>query len=151
MSEIQAAKAKLTNLRADFEARKAQEWAEIQARAQVALDDAVWRARHEQGLSVYAIAKEYGTTNRNTIYSILTRAREFHNLVQPATSDVYTAERDPNNAAHWLLTSHALGSTVVVEPATHKVRKNDPNREAAAWWLANVHNNPEHEAWEVTK
>lgn len=149
MSEIQDAKRTLFNLRADFEARKAREWEEVRTKAQVALDEAVWNAR-KSGKSVYAIAKEYGTTNRNTIYDILKRAENYQSLIAPEpTSDT---ETEPANyvlsdldARTWLVTDSTNGRTVEVSKAT---RKPGANVGSPALGLE-MRRDPNHDAWAV--
>lgn len=109
------AKIRLMRLRTEFEAAKEREWRDIQARAQVDLDNAVWDAKNEGGMSVYAIAKAYGTTNRNTIYAILERASKHRQLLgldtpeadtTPTTDPYTTTEAD---ADHWLITETETG------------------------------------------
>lgn len=150
MSEIQDAKRTLFNLRADFEARKAREWEEVRTKAQVALDEAVWKAR-KSGKSVYAIAKEYGTTNRNTIYDILKRAENYQNLVAPAPN----TETEPANyvlsdldARTWLVTDSDTGRTVEVSKATRKPGANTGPEGTPALGLE-MRKDPNHEAWKV--
>lgn len=139
------AKMRLSRLRAEFDARKEREWAEVQARAQAALEDAVWSAKHEHGKSVYAIAQDYGTTNRNTIYAILQRAeaaREILKTDEPEPTR-YTWESTPT-ANEWDVTDTRTGAKVRVDVVRHRLVAGDPSNRA--WGLA-LHNNPDHEVW----
>lgn len=145
MTEIQDAKKRLFSLRADFEEQKAREWAEIKAKAQVALDEAVWRAR-KSGKSVYAIAKEYGTTNRNTIYEILKRAQDYQTLIAPETDE--TAARytlTDLDERLWLVTDSTNGRTVEINKVTRKTGVNTGEPALGP----EMRRDPDHEAWAV--
>lgn len=144
------AKMRMGRLRAEFEARKEREWAEINARAQADLDDAVWRAKNEDGLSVYAIAKMYGTTNRNTIYNILARAQEHRELLgldEPTTEAApaapYTLTEADDEGEHWLITHNESG-------AGAWVRKRDlrPTKSVGPGRLALDMVDRQHVAWQ---
>lgn len=61
--------------RKTFDEAKEREWGELSARLRIALEDAVFQAK-DAGTSVAAIARDYGTTDRGTIYRILARRAE---------------------------------------------------------------------------
>lgn len=67
---IESARRTLLTLRLDFEKRKREEWDTLNKRLQDDLDHAIWDA-HDAGESVAAIAREYGTQSRSTIYAYL--------------------------------------------------------------------------------
>lgn len=148
MNDILDAKTRLMRLRAEFETAKEREWLQVQSKAQSDLDDAVWRARNEDGLSVYAIAKMYGTTNRNTIYGILERAdkqRALLGLDTTATTEAAAApyevtEADPE---HWLVTHTATGQGAWVRKRDAK-----PTRSTGGGHLALDMTDREHVAWQ---
>lgn len=141
---VRKARADLLTLKAEFEARKAREWEDVQARARIALEDAVWNARHVEGRSVYEIAQMYGTTNRNTIYDLLRSAEAARGTARAAVADEgapaqpYTFEPHDDG---WLVTQTATGYQAVV------TREGRPVRSLDAGALALALYDRDHEAW----
>ena len=72
MSKIYDARMAIVTARKTFDDAKEREWEELSARLRIALEDAVYSAK-DSGMSVAAIAREYGTQDRGTIYRILAR------------------------------------------------------------------------------
>lgn len=148
---ILAAKVRLATIRSDFEAKKAQEWIEIKARAQTELDEAVWHARHVEGMSVYAIAQHYGTTNRKTIYDILARAEAQREILglsrtnepEPAT-EPYTWEVSTDPAGY-VCTENQSGARAYVDAKGTPVSAEGKTLDGKT--MAMLLFNPAHEAW----
>lgn len=75
MSRIRNAKENLVSAREIFEREKREEWLTLSARLETALEDAVWAGK-QAGMTISALAAEYGTKDRGTIYRLLAK-RDF--------------------------------------------------------------------------
>ena len=71
-TRVSRARAAEKLLRAKFEIAKEEEWQTLSRAARAEVEHAVWEAALS-GLSTAQIAREYGTTNRGTIYAIIRR------------------------------------------------------------------------------
>lgn len=91
MSKIYEARMAIVTARKTFEEAKEREWDELSARLRIALEDAVFAAK-DAGQSIAAIARDYGTTDRGTIYRILARRAD---TVNEKAVGVW---REPTNA-----------------------------------------------------
>lgn len=109
LDKVGQARARYANLRADFDERVRRMWLEEQTVAQSDLVRAVFDAR-DAGISVLAIAKAYGTTNRNTIYD----------LIRERPAYVLTPEPTPESPAvpeHGLIVERAESGEIVIHAA----------------------------------
>jgi len=84
MSKIYDARMAIVTARKTFEEVKEREWDELSARLRIALEDAVFAAK-DAGQSIAAIARDYGTTDRGTIYRILARRAD---TAEPSAANV---------------------------------------------------------------
>lgn len=95
MLTLSQARASLKEFQASFEYEKAKEYAERSQAYQAQIDTVVWQM-HENGDSIAAIAAEYGTKNRNTIYEILRRKPQ--NLALPTPAERYKIDPQGEHA-----------------------------------------------------
>ena len=105
MSKIYDARMAIVTARKTFDDAKEREWEELSARLRIALEDAVYSAK-DSGMSVAAIAREYGTQDRGTIYRILARRAD-------ATENAATAANVTRNGDFYSVT--VGNETVLVE------------------------------------
>lgn len=116
MNALAQARANLKAFQMAFEEEKAQEYAEKSAAYRAQIDVAVWEM-HDNGASISAIAQEYGTKSRNTIYEIIRRKPENLAPTSPEPSERFTvadAGQREDNAPMYTVTDTESGAHVTV-------------------------------------
>lgn len=151
---IRNAKTRLQRLRAEFDAAKEREWVKVQGAAQTELEDAIWSAKHDDGLSVYAIARLYGTTNRNTIYALLERATERKALYSEAEPATPEAEPEPNAYTwddHTRTLTHVDSGAAVVFNALGRPSTSTGTMPDGRTLGQHLYADPNHTGWEYVR
>lgn len=148
---IRDAKTRLQRLRTEFDAAKEREWVKVQGAAQTELEDAVWAAKHDDGLSVYAIARLYGTTNRNTIYTLLEHATERKALYSEAEPEAEAEQDDYTWDPSTRTLTHVDSGAAVVFNTLGRPSTSTGTMPDGRTLGQHLYANPEHAGWEYAR